>query len=597
MSAASWKSRVLAKKPHQPSRAYPRWQVLRRMLSYLKPYARWVVFCYVVWGLITGLEVVIPLMVGRAVDLGISAGDAAYLAWAVAVIVGLYLVKAASNYGYFALYHYYEAATARDVRNDMYQRLQRLSFAYFDRVDTGQLISRGTSDISALQLFLGHGTTTSVNAIGTYVVVLAVAASMSPPLTLVSVLPLPLLLVLAMRFGRELRPLFAAVQQQHGVMTGVLQENLAGIRVVKAFAREDYECQKFGREAQGLYDANMRMVEVMSSRMPTLVLLAGLSTILVLWLGGKLVIDGSITVGTLIAFSYFVARLVSSTRRVGWIINQVSRAFAAAQRIFEVMDTVPEVSDRPGARPFDNPRGEVRFEGVWFEYEPGCPVLKDVNLTVQPGQTVAIVGATGSGKSALVGLIPRYYDATKGRVLLDGVDVRDLALGSLRRQVGVVPQDPFLFSRSLHENIAFGRPQAEANLVHEAAEKAQVHRFASQLPDGYQTVVGDRGVGLSGGQRQRATMARAIIVEPRILILDDATSSVDVATEELIQQSLRGLMGDKTTFIIAHRLSTVQHADLVLVLEDGRVVEQGSHEELVRRGGAYARMYESQLKE
>ena len=554
------------------------------------------ILCYLAWGALTGLDVVIPLVVARAIDEGIDGGNAAILASSVALVVVLYLVRAAVNYGFFALYHYYEAAAGRDLRNDMYGRLQRLSFAFFDRVDTGQLISRGTSDVQAVQMFLGHGTTIAVNAIGTYVIILVVASNLCWQLTLLAVLPLPLLLFLAFRFGRVMQPLFAAVQQQHGVMTGVLQENLAGIRVVKAFAQEDSERAKFRKEAQGYYNANARMIGVMSARMPTLVLLAGLSSVLELWFGGKLIIDGVITVGTLVAFNYYLAKLVAATRRVGWIMNQVSRAFAAAGRIFEVMDIVPEVTDRPGAQPLANPRGEVCFEDVWFEYEPGHPVLKGVSLKVEPGQIVAVVGPTGSGKSALVGLIPRFYDVTRGRVLVDGVDVRDLTLDSLRAQVAIVPQDPFLFSKTLHDNIAFGRPQAEEAFVQRAAESAQVHRFASQLPDGYKTVVGDRGVALSGGQRQRATIARALVVEPRILILDDATSSVDTATEETLQRSLRGQMRQCTTFVVAHRLSTVQHADLIAVLEDGRLVELGRHEELLARGGPYARIYESQLK-
>lgn len=552
--------------------------------------------CYGTWLLALGLDSLIPLGIRRAVDQGIGGRDSGVLGAAVLLVLALYLGKAALNYIYFAAYHYLEAAAARDIRNAVYATLQRLSFGYFDRVETGQLISRSTSDVEAAQMFLGHGLTAVVNAVGTYVVVLSIAFSLSWQLTLLSLVTMPILFAVALYFGNEVRPLFAQVQQQHGVMTGILQENLAGIRVVKAFAREDHEIGKFEAATRALLERQIAMVKLVALRMPLMATISGLGTIFVIWYGGWLTIQGAISIGTLIAFNYYLQRLMGPVRRIGWIINQVARAFASADRIFEVMDTVPEVREKPDAVELRDVRGEVRFSNVWFGYEPGRPVLRGIDLTVRAGEVVGVVGMTGSGKSALAALVPRFYDVSQGSVTVDGVDVREVTLESLRRSIAIVQQDPFLFSRSLAENIAFGSPGASLERVQSAAEHAQAHRFATQLPDGYGTVVGDRGLSLSGGQRQRTTLARALLVEPSILILDDAVSSVDVETERRIEEALRELRRGRTTLIIAHRISTVRHADRIVYLEDGQIVESGSHDELVQLGGRYARLYEMQSR-
>ena len=570
---------------------------LLRLVGYLRPHWKLAVGCYAAWLAAIGLDSLIPLAIRQAVDQGIAGRDVPVLATSVLTILGLFLVKAVFNYAYFSLYHYYEAAAGRDIRNAMYAALQRLSFGYFDRVETGQLISRSTSDVEAAQTFLGHGLSALLHAVGTYAVVLAIAFALSWQLTLLSLVTVPILLAVATYFGAEVRPLFARVQQQHGVMTGVLQENLAGIRVVKAFCREDHEIAKFEDSAMGLLRRQIEMVKVVALRLPTMTVISGFGTILVIWYGGWLAIQGVISVGTLIAFNYYLARLMAPARRVGWIINQVARAFASADRIFEVMDTAPEVQERPDAIELRDVRGEVRFEDVWFEFEPGRPVLRGINLEVRPGEVIGIVGTTGSGKSALTALIPRFYDVSRGRVTVDGVDVRDARLESLRRSIAIVQQDPFLFSRSLRENIAFGQPEASFDRVQDAARHAQAHRFAERLAEGYETLVGDRGLSLSGGQRQRTTLARAILVEPSILILDDAVSSVDVETERRIEDSLRQLRRGRTTLVVAHRVSAVRHADRIVVLEDGKIVESGSHDELLALGGRYARMYRMQVRE
>jgi ATP-binding cassette subfamily B protein len=328
-----------------------------------------------------------------------------------------------------------------------------------------------------------------------------------------------------------------------------------------------------------------------------LVCLSGLGAIFVIVVGGHLVAAGAITIGTLVAFQYYLNRLYGPTRRIGFLVSQFSRATASAHRIWEMLDTVPEVRDRPDARPLPEIKGEVVFENVGFEFRPGVPVLKGINLVARPGQVIALVGGTGSGKTALTGLIPRFYDVSSGRVLVDGHDVRDVTMASLRQRVAIVPQDSFLFSRSLRENIQFGKPDAGVSLVEFAAERAQAHRFIQNLPDRYDTTVGERGITLSGGQRQRTALARAILVEPTILILDDATSSVDMETERQIEVALQEIMRGRTTFVIAHRLSTVKRADEVLVLERGEIVERGTHEELITRQGAYRRIYDVQMRD
>jgi ABC-type multidrug transport system fused ATPase/permease subunit len=591
--------------PSRPSPSRPRslhasgsprgtWRSLLRLAGYLGPHKKLVAACYLAWFVATGLDALIPLTLARAVDQGIGVGSEEVLISAIAAMVALYVVKAGANYVFSYLFHYYEAAAGRDIRNSIYAALQRLSFGYFDRVETGQLISRSTSDVDAAQHFLGHGFSQLLSSLGTYVVILAVAVTLSWQLTLLSLITMPFLIGIAAYFGSEVRPLFARVQQQHGVMTGVLQENLAGIRVVKSFANESGESAKFEQAARELLRGQIVMAKLIALRMPLMATLSGLGTILVVWYGGYLTIQGVVSIGTLIAFNYYLARLMGPARRLGWIINVLARAFASADRVFEVIDSVPDIKEKPAARNLTDVRGELRFEDVHFEFEPGQPVLEGIDLTVRAGEIVGLVGATGSGKSALASLVPRFYDATSGRVLVDGQDVRDLTLESLRRAVGVVQQDPFLFSRSLRENIAFGKPDSSGERVESAAERAEAHRFAVRLPDGYETVVGDRGLSLSGGQRQRTTLARAILVESPILILDDAVSSVDVETERRIKESLRSLRGGKTTLIIAHRVSTVQDADRIVVLEAGRIVESGTHDELVARNALYAALYRQQ---
>ncbi|MCY3904118.1 MAG: ABC transporter ATP-binding protein [Caldilineaceae bacterium] len=487
---------------------------------------------------------------------------------------------------------------AFDFRNELFEKIQRLSFSYHDRNRTGQLMIRATDDVEKLRMFIGQGLLLGVQAIVLLIGSLAVLVFTNWSLTLVVLPVLPLALVLFMVFGIVTQPLFGEIQRRLSNLNTILQENLAGIRVVKAFVRERKEQERFRDAAQTLLDQHIKIAKFFSFLFPIIFLVANLGQAAVVYWGGRQILFGTLSLGEWQKFSLYLIYVFFPIGQLGFIVGQMSQAIASAQRIFEILDAKSEVTDRPDARPLPQVQGLVRFDNVSFRYFNSTdPVLQKISLNAQPGETVALLGGTGSGKTTIINLIPRFYDVSEGQVFIDDWDVRDVTLDSMRRQIGIVLQETNLFTGTIRDNIAFGRPQATDAEVEAAARAAAAHDFIVSFPDGYETAVGERGTTLSGGQKQRVAIARALLTDPRILILDDSTSNVDVATEVLIQNALDQLMEDRTSFVIAQRISTVVNADQILVLDKGRIVDRGTHEELMATSAIYTDIYHSQLVE
>ncbi len=561
----------------------------------------------------------VPYVIRTVIDRAIGRADLRLLGLAAGGVIAIAVFQGAFTFMQRYYMEYLAQKIIYDLRNVLYRHLQNLSFSFYDHAQTGQLMSRVTSDVEALRRFLGFGLLNLVSNALTLGGVLAVLFSLDWRLAGLSMVVVPPTVYVVSIFMRKVRPVYVAIQQQLAVIMTRLQENLTGVRVVRSFAREEDEEARMDRENQGYLVKNLAAVRMWAFFFPLINFITGGGTALVIWYGGREVIMGRLSLGSLVAFNSFLLMLITPFRMMGWILNMAQRAQAAGSRIFEILDTEPEVSDLPGAKPLPLVKGEVRIENVSFTYtgapipwlaalqaggppgeEPGRDsvpmVVHDINLEVRPGETIALLGATGSGKTTLINLIPRFYDPTSGRVLIDGIDIREATLESLRRQIGVVLQDTFLFSTTIRENIAYGRLEATLSEIQEAARAAEIHDFIVGLPKGYETVVGERGVGLSGGQKQRVAIARALLMDPRILILDDSTSSVDTETEHAIQLALARLMKDRTTFVIAQRLATLKNADRIVVLDDGRIADIGDHEALLIRSRIYREIYELQFR-
>lgn len=572
------------------------WNIIVRCFRYLRPYWRITAGTYLTTLGITAVALIVPQFIRWIVDHGIREQNRTLLAWSVVGLLGLTLLKGAFTFLQGRWSEVSSQAVAYDLRNELYQKLANLSFAYHDRTETGQLLSRAIQDVDRIRFLTGRAVLrlveSGVLAIGTLIVLLW----MNPILALLSMALMPLLANRAYAFGRRLRPFSLATQQQLAVLTTRLEQNLRGSRVVKAFAQEDAEIERFAVENDNWFDLSAQAARLQSLNNPLLDLIANIGAVFVIWYGGLSVINGNLTLGELVAFSTYLGQLLQPVRRVGMVIPAISMAATAGERIFEILDTPSAVSDAPDAYPLPAVAGHVRFNRVSFAYFGQHKVLTDITLEAQPGQVVALLGATGSGKSSIINLIPRFYDPTNGSITIDGHDLRKVTLASLRDQVGIVLQETTLFADTIRANIAFGCPDASEAEIIAAAEAAQAHDFISNMADGYDTYVGERGVTLSGGQKQRVAIARALLKNPRVLILDDATSSVDTATEQLIQKALERLMAGRTSFVIAQRMSTVRLADQIIVLEKGRIAAQGTHQELLERSEIYARIYHQQLK-
>jgi len=532
------------------------------------------------------------------IDQGISARQVAVILWGASGIVFVALLRSLFSYLQGFLAAKASQGVAYDLRNALYAQIQSLSFSYHDRAQTGQLLTRATSDVELVRSFISMGVLQLLSALLMMIGSLALLVSTNWQLTLTTLPVMLLVLAVFGFFAGKGRPLFTLVQQRLGRLNTVLQENLAGVRVVKAFARERFEMQRFGTSSQELRDANVRVGRMFAFAIPLIFTLANLGALAVVWGGGYQVIAGRLTIGELVAFQSYLMMTMFPMIMLGMTMVGLSQAGAGAERIFEILDAESEVKEKRDAMELPPIRGRVVFEDVTFRYfGDQQPVLKAVSFVAEPGQTVALFGATGSGKSTIINLIPRFYDVSQGRVTVDGFDVRGVTLESLRRQIGIVLQETVLFGGTIRENIAYGRPDASEEEIIAAAEAAEAHDFITGFPDGYDTAVGERGVTLSGGQKQRIAIARALLIDPRILILDDSTSSVDVQTEYRIQQALDRLRSGRTSFVIAQRISTVQNADQVLVLDKGQVVAQGTHEELLQNSPIYAEIYCSQLQD
>jgi ABC-type multidrug transport system fused ATPase/permease subunit len=568
-----------------------------RLLGFLRPYKVSLAVSIVLAAASQGAAIALIWLTKHVIDNALEARDRERLWMYVGLVAGVGVLRAALMAARRLISGKQALAVEMDMRQGLYAHLVRLSFGFYDRHQTGQLMSRATVDLQGVRFFLGYGLIFFFQNVITVVLVTAVLLVFQWKLALIALAITPILVVLAYRYSHIAHPTLREVQQKLADVATVAEENIVGVHVVKSFAQEPQESAKFHARSEDVFQQTLRANRQRALYVPLISWIPLLAQGAVLLVGARMVTSGELSVGGFVAFNLYLGMLVTPLRSLGMWIGQSQRATASGERIFQVMDEPEEIAEREGAVELPPGGGELRFEQVRFEYLEGRPVLDDVTLDVPAGRTIALIGQTGSGKTTLTSLVPRFYDVTSGRVLVDGTDVRDVTLTSLRREIGVISQDPFLFSATVRENITFGAPDLADAEVERIARLAQAHEFIAQLPDGYDTVIGERGITLSGGQRQRLAIARALAVDPRILILDDATASVDATTEARIRVGLREAMRDRTTLIIAHRLSTIALADEIVVLDEGRIAARGEHEELLETSPVYRDIYEHGLLE
>ena len=572
-------------------------RIFWRLLGFLRPY-RWAVagsFALAFGAM--GATVLIPYLTGRAID-AISAHQRHSLKmWAIAIAVAGF-ARLGLSVARRLVAGRVSLGVELDLRNLLYGQLQRLELSFFERQQTGQLMSRATVDLQAVRFFLGYGLIFIAQSLLSILLAAVAMLLLQPELAALALAPVPFVVLIAFSYGRRSRPALQEVQQRIAELTAEAEENISGVRVVKAFAQEERQLERFSHSVARVFSQAIYATRLQAKYGPMISFLPNLGLALILFVGGRQVIDGTLTLGSFTAFYAYLLILISPMRTLGYMLGAAQRATASGARIFQVLDRRPGMTTPAGTPPLPAGPGRVSLSGVGLTFEGAhAPALSDVDLEIEPGRTIALVGAMGSGKTALVSLLPRLYDVSTGTVRIDGADVRSVDMVSLRRAIAVVNDDPFLFSATVHDNIAYARPDASRESVERAARAAQADSFIRSLPEGYDTLVGERGLTLSGGQRQRIAIARAILADPRILILDDATSSVDASTEQEIKLALREVMADRTTLVIAHRLSTISLADEIVVLEDGRVAAQGDHEELLERSDLYREIVEKGMPE
>lgn len=569
----------------------------KRLILFITPYWKQLLLAIVCIIMSAAANLYVPWIIKDMIDKVLMEKDMVLLNVIAIGIVVVFLFRGIFYYGQSYLVAYIAQRVIIDVREKLYIKFQKLQLAYYEKKQTGTIMSYITNDVAALQTALVDSLIELVTESSVLVGSLIMMFYLDWKLSLVTLIIVPLIGQAMKIFGRKLKKSGALIQERTAEITSLLQESISGVRVVKSFAREDYEIDRFQLQNNLNFKANMKSVQQSSLLTPVVEFLAAVIVTVILWFGGYQVVNGALTTGALIAFLTYAVNLANPVKRISRVYGTINKAMAAADRVFKVLDTKEELKDKPNAKPLPEISGQVTFEHVSFGYKPDVLVLEDLNLTAKPGQVIAFVGPSGAGKSTIASLIPRFYDVVSGCIKIDGIDIRDVQIKSLREQIGVVPQETVLFSGTVKDNIRYGRLDATDEEIIEAAKAANAHAFIMQLADGYETKIGERGITLSGGQRQRMAIARAILKNPRILILDEATSALDTESEEIVQEALDKLMVGRTSFVIAHRLSTIVKADKIFVLDKGRVVESGTHKELMQTGGLYSHLYNIQFSD
>lgn len=567
-----------------------------RALKYIKPYWKRGLAAGICTIIAAGGTAYLPFVIKDMVDQVLSEKNTTMLNWIVLSIIVVFVIRGIAYYGQSYLMNYVGQRVIIDIRKAVFEKLQRLSMSFYDKHKTGTIMSYVTNDVSALQSAMVDNVVEMITETVILVASIVMMIYLDWKLFLVTFATFPVVLFFIDSFGKRIRKSGSRIQEAAADITSVLQEVASSPRVIKSFVREGYEVDRFDKENMNNFRANMKYAQLSSTLTPTIEFVAAVGISIILWYGGNSVINGSITAGSLVAFLTYAVNISNPIKRLSRVIGNIQKALAAAQRVFDVLDLPEDIKNAPDAKALPKVKGDVRFNDVSFAYNENEEVLSHVSFEVKPGEMVAFVGPSGAGKSTVASLLPRFYDAINGSITIDGQDIRKVTLDSLREQVGIVPQETVLFNGSVYDNILYGRLDATREEVEAAAKAANAHDFIMQLPDGYETMLGDRGMNISGGQRQRISIARAILKNPQILILDEATSALDTESERVVQEALDRLMVGRTSFVIAHRLSTIKNADKIMVLEKGQLIEQGNHDELMAMDGLYAHLYKIQYR-